>query len=256
MNSKIVGVVLGAAIVLLVCVAVLRNNGTAVRTTRKPSQQVARQSTESPRSAHRNSTVPPAAVNTDSKPVTTAPAVVTDPVWPTSARVDRFVDPTGKWDGFKLDGAQVTSRGLVLVDTASANVESGPVILDKPANAITLLWRVSPPDARVTGAVCLSADGKEWTPWLPVRPMAKDASTSESGLVQCLPVRMGANLYRQVRYKVTLLANDAKSPEIKDVTVRGEDSTGLDVEHRPAPSTSTLWKAHPTAVARTKAPVR
>ncbi len=169
---------------------------------------------------------------------------------------ESFAGRTSYPPGFKITGDDVRlgEQGWTLAPgedgiPRSGMIESPPMKLEFPSNALNSLWNeVSPEGTEVLFELAASPDGEHWTSWHPTTgahtagPIAEfNEATGERnpnyGFTRGDMVFFGVDLYQYYRYSIMLYSETAESPSVSDFVLYQQDSTmgdGALVEYDPA----------------------
>lgn len=145
-------------------------------------------------------------------------------------------------DGFKLKNLEVTSAGITLPPAPPGSdeprigvLESPPTPFKHPSNVIVPIWRgENPAGTTLQVEVTFSPNNDEWTQWFPIEksndpiePFYPDGSPNPNyGAFVGTPVGFGLELYPFVRYRVTLVSDNASaSPNLSAMEFYHSDST-------------------------------
>lgn len=178
--------------------------------------------------------------------------------------VDTFTGRSALPTGYLAQNVKATPEGIRLADTgdgstsATGTVETPPLTLTQPSNAMCFFWRRDMPDGtHVKIELSYSADMKTWTDWKdlgmnddpPMASMPDGNSNPNYGAIHSCMVANGLRLYPYARYRATLEARGRQSPTLQQVKLWHCDST-LDQGYLASAPPSDIEKQEesPTAV--------
>lgn len=181
--------------------------------------------------------------------VSTEPQATPFPIRNTTLR-HRF-DGTPDLRGFELKNVVTDPEGLTLPapdaagTTRTGTLESPALMVDFQSNSLQPKWQAKvPAGADVSAELCLSTDGKTWTPWQKIaladqqpQQLREDGSPNpDFGTTVGNLMTNGTSLYSWVKWKVTMRGSGTASPVLQGFSVWYDDSTGGQGQPAAAPA--------------------